>query len=52
MKKILFNIAYILLILFPIIANAEGIENFYIDAILEEDGDLRVREYYNMEGLG
>lgn len=50
MKKILFNFIYIFLIIFPIIAYAEGIENYYINAIVEEDGDLRVREYYNMTG--
>ncbi len=50
MKKCLFKFIYILLIVFPIIAYAEGIENFYINATLEEDGDLRVQEYFNLEG--
>lgn len=50
MKKLFFNFIYILLIVFPVICYAEGIENYYINAILEEDGDLRVREYFNMTG--
>lgn len=50
MKKYLFRIIYIVLILFPIITYAEGIENFYINATLEPDGDLRVQEYFNLEG--
>ena len=50
MKKSLFKFLYIFLILFPIITYAEGIENFYIKATLEQDGDLRVREYFNLDG--
>lgn len=50
MKKSLFKFVYILLILFPIIAYADGIENFYINATLEENGNLRVQEYFNLEG--
>ncbi len=34
----------------PIITFAEGIENFYINATLELDGDLRVQEYFNLDG--
>ncbi|MGN1372121.1 MAG: DUF2207 family protein [Candidatus Coprovivens sp.] len=50
MKKSLLKIVYVLFILFPIIIYAEGIENFYINATLEENGNLRVREYFNLEG--
>ena len=50
MKKISLKIIYTLLLLLPVITYAYGIENFYINATLESDGDLRVQEYFNMNG--
>ena len=43
MKKILLTI---LLFLFPLIVSAEGIENYYINATIENNGDLLVEEYF------
>ncbi len=50
MKKSLLKVIYTLILLLPIITFAEGIENFYINATLESDGDLRVQEYFNLDG--
>lgn len=50
MKKNTFKFIYILLLLLPATIHAYGIENYYINATLEEDGDLRVQEYFNLEG--
>ncbi len=47
MKKILLAISLFLL---PIIVYAEGIENYYINATIEKNGDLLVEEYFNLSG--
>ena len=39
-----------LMILFPTCINAYGIENYYIDATIESDGDILVEEYFNLTG--
>ena len=49
MKKLRF-LFLILLICMPIYVSAYGIENYYIDAIIEDNGDLLVQEYFNMTG--
>ena len=51
MKKILKNIILSLLLLLPITVYAEsGIEKFYINATVEENGDLTVEEYFYLNG--
>ena len=50
MKKSVFKLIYTIILLFPIIAYAYGIDNYYVNATLEDDGDLRVQEYFNMNG--
>lgn len=47
MKKFLLTI---LLFLFPIIVNANSIENYYINATIENNGDLLVEEYFYIDG--
>lgn len=47
MKKILL---FIFLSILPICCKAYGIENYYIDTVIEEDGDILVQEYFNMTG--
>lgn len=39
-----------LLFFFPTCINAYGIENYYIDATIESDGDILVEEYFNLTG--
>lgn len=41
---------FVLLMYIPNFVYADGIENFYIDATIEETGDLLVQEYFNMTG--
>ena len=48
MKKIL-QILWLLLI-FPIIVLADGVENYYINATIEQDGSLLVEEYFTITG--
>ena len=51
MKKIIKIIIFSLLTIFPITVYAEsGIEKFYINAIVEENGDLTVEEYFYLNG--
>ncbi len=51
MKKVLSKIVFGLLCMIPVIVQAEsGIENFYVNAVLEENGDLTVEEYFYMNG--
>ena len=50
MKKKLFLIGIFLLMILPINAKAYGIENYFINATIESDGDLLVEEYFNMTG--
>ena len=39
-----------MILLFPFIVNAYGIDNFYINAVVLEDGDLLVEEYFEVSG--
>ena len=48
MKKILQILG--LLLIFPIIALADGVENYYINATIEQDGSLLVEEYFTITG--
>lgn len=50
MKKILSKIIFILFAFIPFIKEAYGIENYYINATLQNNGDLLVQEYFNMNG--
>ena len=49
MKKIKTLIALIIL-LFPCIVFAYGIENFYINSTIQKNGDLTVEEYFYLNG--
>ena len=49
MKKVLYLlISFILFI--PIMVSADGIENYYINATVMENGSMIVEEYFNMTG--
>ena len=51
MKQIIKSIILSLLAIFPITVYAEsGIEKFYINAVVEENGDLTVEEYFYLNG--
>ncbi len=51
MKKKLSAIVLVLFCFFPSFVKAEsGIENFYVNAVLENDGDLVVEEYFYLNG--
>ena len=51
MKKIIKSIIFSLLLFIPITVYAEeGIEKFYINATVEENGDLTVEEYFYLNG--
>ena len=39
-----------LLLFFPLIAFAEGVEDYYINATIEQDGSLLVEEYFTITG--
>ena len=47
MKKILL---IVIIFLFPLIVQAYGIENYYINATVLDNGDLEVQEYFNLTG--
>ena len=48
MKKVLFVL--FLMISFPLIVSAYGIDDFYINATILDNGDLEVEEYFNLNG--
>ena len=49
MKK--FKIVLLIMFLFmPVIVLAEGIENYYINATVLNNGDIEVEEYFNLTG--
>ena len=51
MKKIIQGILFSLLLFIPVTVYAEsGIEKFYINATVEENGDLTVEEYFYLNG--
>ena len=50
MKKIIYKVLFFMILLFPFVVNAYGIDNFYINAVVLEDGDLLVEEYFEVNG--
>lgn len=44
------KILLFILLFIPIYVNAYGIENYYIDAEIQDNGDLIVSEYFNLTG--
>lgn len=50
MKKIVNYIIFSALLLFPFLVKAEGIENYYINATVQNNGDLLVEEYFYLNG--
>lgn len=50
MKKILLIIIGVLVILSPKIVLADGINDYYINATILDNGDLEVEEYFNLDG--
>ena len=50
MKRILKYLLLLLFILIPVKVKAYGIENYYINANVLENGDLEVEEYYYLNG--
>lgn len=51
MKKLFFQFIFILVLCIPFTVNAEeGIKKFYINAVVEENGDLTVEEYFYLNG--
>jgi len=50
MKKIVNYIIFSILLLFPFLIKAEGIENYYINATVQNNGDLLVEEYFYLNG--
>ena len=50
MKKILSKFIFTIIAFLPFLVSAYGIENFYINATLQTNGDLLVQEYFNMNG--
>lgn len=50
MKKIFNFIIFNILLLFPFLIKAEGIENYYINATVQNNGDLLVEEYFYLNG--
>ena len=49
LKKFKF-ILFLMILFIPFEVDAYGIENYYIDATIEENGDLLVQEYFNLTG--
>ena len=49
MKKIINYLIFSILLVFPLLAKAEGIENYYINATIQSNGDLLVEEYIIQE---
>lgn len=49
MKKIKFIFTFIIIFL-PNIIKAYGIDNYYIDATIQNNGDILVQEYFNLTG--
>ena len=50
MKKIKYLFIMFVMLCMPIFAKAYGIENYYIDATIEENGDILVQEYFELNG--
>lgn len=49
MKRILYLLLFIIII-FPVSAKANSIDKYYINATLQDNGDLEVEEYFTLEG--
>ena len=47
MKKLLL---FLFIFLFPLMVNANSVENYYINATIENNGDLLVEEYFYIDG--
>ena len=51
MMKILKRVLFLFLLLIPVCVQAEsGIENFYVNAVIKENGDITVEEYFYLNG--
>ena len=50
MKKIINYLIFSILLVFPLLVKAEGIENYYINATVQSNGDLLVEEYFYLNG--
>ena len=50
MKRIFKYLIFSILLIFPFIIKAEGIENYFINATVQESGDLLVEEYFYLNG--
>ena len=50
MKKVLAHIMFAILLILPFSVKAEGIENYYINATVKNNGDLLVEEYFYLNG--
>lgn len=50
MKRIFKYLIFSILLIFPFLIKAEGIENYYINATVQESGDLLVEEYFYLNG--
>lgn len=48
LKKLKF--LFLIIILMPFMVKAYGIENYYIDATIENNGDILIQEYFNLTG--
>ena len=49
--RILKKVVFFLLLCIPIVVEASsGIENFYVNAVIEENGDITVEEYFYLNG--
>ena len=50
MRKVYITCVFLFFLLFPCVAKADGIVNYYIDATIEENGDLYVKELFELDG--
>ena len=51
MMKVLKRVLFLFLLFIPICVQAEsGIENFYVHAVIKENGDITVEEYFYLNG--
>ena len=51
MMKILKRVLFLFLLFIPVCVQAEsGIENFYVNAVIKENGDITVEEYFYLNG--
>ena len=50
MKKVMSKIVFFFLLMFPLVVSAYGIENFYINGVVAENGDMVIEEYFEVNG--